>query len=65
THTRRLILRHIRNGIELPPLARDNHYDFNYQQYKRLPHEVEILPGDELILECDYDNDSDNYVVVS
>lgn len=23
--------RHIRNGKELPEIARDNHYDFNFQ----------------------------------
>jgi hypothetical protein len=27
----KIILRHIRNGIELPPLLKDDHYDFNYQ----------------------------------
>jgi hypothetical protein len=24
-------IRHLRNGVEQPPLAMDNHYDFNYQ----------------------------------
>ncbi|CAG7694223.1 unnamed protein product, partial [Allacma fusca] len=41
----------------------DRHYDYNYQQYKRLPEEVKVLPGDELILECDYDNENTHYVV--
>lgn len=29
-------VRHIRNGQELPNIARDDHYDFNYQVIKNI-----------------------------
>ncbi|PSN48351.1 MOXD1 1 protein [Blattella germanica] len=51
---RKLRLRHIRNGQELPRVAEDDHYDFNYQQARVLPQEVSVLPGDELVTECVY-----------
>ena len=28
---RKIVLKHIRDGIELPPILEDNNYDFNYQ----------------------------------
>ncbi|KAK3703833.1 hypothetical protein QZH41_012443 [Actinostola sp. cb2023] len=37
--------KHVRNGTELPEIARDNHYDFNYQEYHFLKKEIHILPG--------------------
>ncbi|KAJ9595787.1 hypothetical protein L9F63_013031, partial [Diploptera punctata] len=51
---KKLRLRHIRNGKELPRVAEDDHYDFNYQQARVLPQEVSVLPGDELVTECVY-----------
>ncbi|XP_076272907.1 MOXD1 homolog 1 [Rhynchophorus ferrugineus] len=51
---RKLKLRHIRAGKELPPLAQDDHYDFNYQQSRALSQDTTILPGDGLITECTY-----------
>lgn len=51
---RRLSLKHIRNGKELPRIVQDNHFDFEYQQSHTLEKEVKILPGDELIAECVY-----------
>ncbi|XP_018333725.1 MOXD1 homolog 1 [Agrilus planipennis] len=51
---RKLKLRHIRGGKELPPIVQDDHYDFNYQQSRALSHEVTILPGDGLVTECTY-----------
>ncbi|KAJ4447565.1 hypothetical protein ANN_09572, partial [Periplaneta americana] len=51
---KKLRLRHIRNGRELPRVAEDDHYDFNYQQARVLPKEVAVLPGDELVTECVY-----------
>lgn len=60
---RRIILRHIRDGKELPPIAEDNNYDFSYQQYRFLREEVTVLPGDELIVECDFNTtDKDDFV---
>ncbi|XP_012543741.1 MOXD1 homolog 1 [Monomorium pharaonis] len=51
---RRLTLKHIRRGKELPRIVQDNHFDFDYQQSHTLEKEVKILPGDELIAECIY-----------
>lgn len=33
----------------------DRHYDFSYQVYRILPKEVTVLPGDELIVECEFE----------
>ena len=33
-------VRHIRNGVELPPISVDSTYDFNYQYMRTLPKEV-------------------------
>lgn len=52
---RKMILRHIRNGIELPPIAQDLHYDFNYQQSRVVSPERKILAGDIFLIECTYD----------
>jgi hypothetical protein len=51
---KKLRLRHIREGRELPRVAEDDNYDFNYQQARVLPKEVAVLPGDELVTECVY-----------
>ncbi|XP_046409387.1 MOXD1 homolog 1 [Neodiprion fabricii] len=51
---RRLGLKHIRQGKELPRIVQDNHFDFNYQQSHTLENEVKVLPGDELVAECVY-----------
>ncbi|XP_015598813.1 MOXD1 homolog 1 [Cephus cinctus] len=51
---KRLGLKHIRQGKELPRIVQDNHFDFNYQQSHTLDEEVKILPGDELVAECVY-----------
>ncbi|KAK0078076.1 hypothetical protein PV325_003063 [Microctonus aethiopoides] len=51
---RRISLKHIRDGKELPHIVHENHFDFDYQQSHSLENEVKILPGDELITECVY-----------
>ncbi|XP_023716021.1 MOXD1 homolog 1 isoform X2 [Cryptotermes secundus] len=51
---KKIRVRHIREGRELPRIAEDNSYDFSYQQSRILPHEVAVLPGDELVTECVY-----------
>ncbi|XP_012253301.2 MOXD1 homolog 1 [Athalia rosae] len=51
---KRLGLKHIRQGKELPRIVQDNHYDFNYQQTYTLENEVKVLPGDEVVMECVY-----------
>jgi len=47
---RKLKLRHFRNDIELPWIAHDDKYDFNYQQYRMLDEERKVLPGDRLTI---------------
>jgi hypothetical protein len=37
-------VRHIRNGTELEPLMRDDHYDFDYQQTLPLTKHRQIMP---------------------
>ena len=45
---RKLKIRHFRNGKELPWLASDDNYNFDYQQNRPLLEEVKIFPGDQL-----------------
>ncbi|GAU95210.1 hypothetical protein RvY_06866 [Ramazzottius varieornatus] len=53
---RKLYLRQIRKNKELAPIAKDEFYDFNYQESQRLNPPRVILPGDELIMECHYNS---------
>jgi len=48
--------KHIRNGKELPEIARDDHYDFNFQDTQVLRKEINIQPGDDIIHYCKYDS---------
>ena len=43
-----------RNGIELPYIAKDDFYDFNYQRGVALKPEITIRIGDELQTSCTY-----------
>ncbi|KAF0292060.1 DBH-like monooxygenase protein 1 [Amphibalanus amphitrite] len=52
---RAIRVRHVRKGRELPPLIVDRFYDFNYQQSRRVDQSVRVLPGDTLLVECDYE----------
>ena len=60
---RQLILRHIRNGVELPPIAATYDYDFNFQEILELKTPILVQRGDELIVECHYDTMSTNDTV--
>nr|XP_015210154.1 PREDICTED: DBH-like monooxygenase protein 1 isoform X1 [Lepisosteus oculatus] len=51
---RALRARHFRKDNELRPLAYDNEFDFNFQEFQYLKEERLILPGDNLITECKY-----------
>ena len=56
---RQIRLRHIRQGQELPIILEDNNYDFNFQASRQpLEGRGNVLPGDELILECEYSTKS-------
>ncbi|ODN04440.1 hypothetical protein Ocin01_02222 [Orchesella cincta] len=61
---RKIRLRHFRNGKELPPIAEDNQYDFNYQQSRSIKNEIKILRGDELMVECEYETVDNNRIVL-
>ncbi|CAL8110020.1 unnamed protein product [Orchesella dallaii] len=62
---RKMKVRHFREGVELPWIDFDNHYDFNFQQNKPLRDFVQILPGDQMTIECTYDTRWNNNKVVT
>ncbi|KAJ9595614.1 hypothetical protein L9F63_013190, partial [Diploptera punctata] len=53
---RKVRLRQIRNGVELPPIAADSNYDPNYQEFRQLVKPVQVHKGDHLIAECVYNS---------
>ncbi|KAL9960045.1 hypothetical protein ACROYT_G033442 [Oculina patagonica] len=54
---RKTWLRHVRGDVELPEIARDDHYDFNFQEYHSLRKEVHVASGDSMINVCIYDTE--------
>ena len=48
-----LVLRHIRNGVELDPIDLNRNYDFDYQQINYIP-EVQIFPVSSYLNCCYY-----------
>ncbi|CAL8141906.1 unnamed protein product [Orchesella dallaii] len=53
---RRMRLRHFRGNQELPWILTNDNYHFDLQKGRVLVEPVTILPGDHLVLHCDYDN---------
>ncbi|XP_056009441.1 uncharacterized protein LOC125680065 [Ostrea edulis] len=53
---RKIRTRIIRNGTELEPLAVDNNYDFNYQEYRNILKTRKLMSGDSLVVDCIYDS---------
>ena len=51
---KKIVLRHIRDGVEQKIPFKDDHYDFNYQIFRYLPEEIKVLPGDQLMTDCHY-----------
>jgi len=47
---RQIWTQHIRDGVELPEIHRDDHYDFQRQQSYSV--DTAIVPGDRLIIHC-------------
>ncbi|XP_031571436.1 DBH-like monooxygenase protein 1 isoform X2 [Actinia tenebrosa] len=45
---------HVRDGVQLPDIARDNNYDFNFQEIQVHAKEIHFRPGDEMIQQCKY-----------
>ena len=50
-----LVLRHIRNGVELDPIDINRNYDFDFQQLNFIPN-VQILPVSSQIIVRRYDH---------
>ena len=50
----RVSTKHVRDGMELPELNRDNHYSTHFQEIRALREPRRILPGDSLITTCTY-----------
>lgn len=50
----RVWTQHIRGGIELPEINRDNHFSQHFQEIRYLRRKVKVLPGDVLINNCRY-----------
>ncbi|CAG2223452.1 unnamed protein product [Mytilus edulis] len=48
--------RHLRNDVELEPIAEDQHYDFDYQETRLFRKEVPVKKGDSIRVECTYDS---------
>lgn len=51
---RQMTLKHLRNGAEMPLLAKDISYFGRSQVYRAFLEPVQILPGDSLVMECTY-----------
>ncbi|XP_052788523.1 dopamine beta-hydroxylase-like [Mya arenaria] len=61
---KRVFTQHVRQGRELPELNRDNHYSPHFQEIRRLPKPVHVLPGDDLITTCaDSTTDRENATI--
>ncbi|XP_003743549.1 dopamine beta-hydroxylase [Galendromus occidentalis] len=45
---------HSRGGASLGEIARDNHFSTHFQEIRRLPREVNVLPGDAVTITCRY-----------
>ncbi len=47
-------MRHFRGETELQPIAQENNYDFNFQDFQRTSGECVIMPDDQITVECTY-----------
>ncbi|KAK2561148.1 DBH-like monooxygenase protein 1, partial [Acropora cervicornis] len=64
---RKAVVRRIRNGVEHSEIARDDHYDFNFQEHLMLENEIHVasvrlIPRETLITECFYNTRDRNWV---
>jgi len=62
-HSTALSLRHIRDGVELPRIDTNWHYDFNYQATTAHTQTIKLMPNDTLILECYYQTLDSNHTI--
>ncbi|XP_064649636.1 dopamine beta-hydroxylase-like [Lineus longissimus] len=51
---RKVVTKHIRNGVELPELNRDEHYSPHFQEIRLLSEPRLVKPGDSLTTSCMY-----------
>lgn len=49
------MIRHFRDGKELPEINRDDFYIYKYQEIRNLRKKPKVLPGDALVFVCYYD----------
>ncbi|KAK3087538.1 hypothetical protein FSP39_007304 [Pinctada imbricata] len=61
---KRVFTKHVRRGVELPELNRDNHYSPHFQEIRKLPQLVTVLPGDSLVTTCEDSTESRPNVTV-
>ena len=55
-----------RNRTELPYIAQDRSYDFNFQEARHLPQERIVREGDSMQIVCNYNSkDRTNITLVS
>lgn len=52
---KKIKVRHFRGSNELQPLAVENNYDFNFQDFQRFETKRVVAPGDQITVECTYD----------
>ncbi|XP_064458103.1 dopamine beta-hydroxylase-like isoform X2 [Ornithodoros turicata] len=52
---RRIWVKHVREGAELPEVARDDHFSTHFQEIRLLKNRVQVLPGDALYITCSYE----------
>ncbi|CAH1272288.1 DBH [Branchiostoma lanceolatum] len=50
--------KHVRGGVDLPELNRDNHYSTMFEEIRPLRRKVTVLPGDVLMTSCKYNTAS-------
>ncbi|CRK90752.1 CLUMA_CG004444, isoform A [Clunio marinus] len=46
----------VRSGSELHPIAQDHNLDSEYLEYRALSKAIQVLPGDDLMVECAYNS---------
>ncbi|ODN02528.1 DBH-like monooxygenase protein 1 [Orchesella cincta] len=57
---RRMRLKQIRGNTELPWIENDDNYEFAYQPLRLINDPPTIRPGDQLTMQCNYDNTGTN-----
>lgn len=57
---RSIFVKQIRHNEELPYILYDGNYNFDYQEHRVLRQERLILPGDQLYVQCGYENTDRN-----